>query len=147
MAKAKEVYVCRECGYEAIKWLGQCPACKQWNTLEATAPLSSPAVRGGKAAAVSAISDIQADNDIRYLTGISELDRVLGGGVVRGSLVLLGGEPGIGKSTLLLQVCQQLGRERKVLYISGEESARQIKLRAVRLGVSSPNLFVLSCND
>ena len=149
MLKSKEIFVCRECGYETPKWLGKCPSCGQWNTLEQSAPLSSNSalLRGGKAAKVSQIGDIQADADIRYLTGISELDRVLGGGLVKGSLVLLGGDPGIGKSTLLLQVCQSLGAKHKVLYVSGEESARQIKLRATRLGVASKNLFVLSCND
>ena len=148
MLKSKEVFVCRECGYETPKWLGKCPSCGQWNTLEQSVPLSSSAMlRGGKAARVSAIGDIRADSDIRYQTGISELDRVLGGGLVKGSLVLLGGDPGIGKSTLLLQVCEQLGKQRKVLYVSGEESARQIKLRASRLGVASPSLFILSCSD
>ena len=148
MLKSKEVFVCRECGYETVKWFGKCPGCGAWNTLEQSAPLSSsPALKGGKAAAVSPISQIQADEDVRCLTGISELDRVLGGGLVRGSIILLGGDPGIGKSTLLLQVCQKLGEKRRVLYVSGEESARQIKLRASRLGVSSKNLFVLSCGD
>lgn len=147
MLKSKEIFVCRECGYESIKWLGKCPSCGEWNTFEQAAPLSAPNIKGGKPAAVSPIGEIRADEDTRYLTGISELDRVLGGGLVKGSLVLLGGDPGIGKSTLLLQVCQQLGQKKRVLYVSGEESARQIKLRASRLGVASPNLFVLSCGD
>ena len=151
MLKNREVFVCRECGYETVKWLGKCPSCGQWNTFEQAVPLSAPASRGGtggrKPAPVSAIGDINATIRISILTGISELDRVLGGGLVQGSLVLLGGDPGIGKSTLLLQVCQQLAAKRKVLYVSGEESARQVKLRAMRLGVNAPGLFVLSNGD
>ncbi len=151
MLRNKEIFVCRECGYECVKWLGKCPSCGQWNTFEQAAPLSAPASKGGtggkRAAAVSQIGDITASDDIRYRTGLSELDRVLGGGLVRGSLVLLGGDPGIGKSTLLLQVCQELAKERKVLYVSGEESAKQIKLRAMRLSVNAPDLFVLSSGD
>ena len=149
--KNKEIFVCRECGYESVKWLGKCPSCGQWNTFEQAMPLSAPASRGGtggkRAAPVSQIGDISANEDIRYQTGISELDRVLGGGLVKGSLVLLGGDPGIGKSTLLLQVCQELAARHKVLYVSGEESAKQIKLRAMRLKVDAKDLFVLSNGD
>lgn len=148
MLKSKEVFVCRECGYETVKWFGKCPGCGEWNTLEQSAPLSSsPALKGGKAAAVSPISQIQADEDVRCLTGISELDRVLGGGLVRGSIILLGGDPGIGKSTLLLQICQKLGEDEKVLYVSGEESAAQLQMRARRLHVDAGGLFVLASGD
>ena len=152
MAKAKDLYVCRDCGYETVKWMGKCPACSAWNTFEQVTPMAaSPAVSGsrggGKPAAVSHIGEIHSQEDIRYLTGISELDRVLGGGLVKGSLLLLGGDPGIGKSTLLLQVSQSLGQGLKVLYVSGEESAKQIKLRATRLGVTAENLFILAHND
>lgn len=148
MAKTKDVYLCSECGYETVKWLGRCPACGSWNSFSQVTPIAASAGRGsGKPAPVSAIGQMAAQEDIRYSTGLSELDRVLGGGLVKGSLVLLGGDPGIGKSTLLLQICQSLGRELKVLYVSGEESAKQLKLRAERLGVDSENLFVLCSGD
>ncbi len=150
MAKAKEVYVCRDCGYETVKWMGKCPSCSAWNSFEQVTPADfsgSTFAKGGSPANVSHIGDIHSENDVRYLTGISELDRVLGGGIVKGSLILLGGDPGIGKSTLLLQVSESLGRGLKVLYISGEESAKQIKLRATRLKINSDNLFILSHND
>ncbi len=148
MLKSKEIFVCRSCGYETPKWFGRCPSCGEWNTFEQSVPLASaPAVRNSKPVSVSPIGEISADEDVRCQTGISELDRVLGGGLVQGSLVLLGGDPGIGKSTLLLQVCQQIAQKQRVLYVSGEESARQIKLRASRLGVTAENLLVLSCGD
>lgn len=152
MPKTKSVFVCRSCGYESSKWSGQCPSCKEWNTLEEVenVPVKSGAktyVR--KSAAVVQLRDVDtsASSEIRYKTGLKELDRVLGGGLVKGSLVLLGGEPGIGKSTLLLQICQFFGRDHTVLYVSGEESARQIRLRADRLGVSSENLYILTESD
>ena len=152
MAKAKEVYLCDNCGYETPKWMGRCPACGEWNTLR---QFSLPQSTGGKtiskspikASPVTAIADVDLTEELRYCTGMGELDRVLGGGLVKGSLVLLGGDPGIGKSTLLMQICQSLGRNLKVLYVSGEESVRQIRMRAGRLGVDSPNLYLLSGND
>lgn len=151
MPKAKSVYVCRSCGFESPKWNGQCPNCKEWNTLEETETVSHGTYMASRssphsAAAITPLCDIDlsADSETRYRTGLNELDRVLGGGLVKGSLVLLGGEPGIGKSTLLLQICQYLGRSRSILYVSGEESARQIRLRAERLGVSCPNLYVMA---
>ena len=148
MAKIKDVYLCSECGYESTKWMGRCPACNNWNTFSQVTPIAVPQGRGsGRAAAVSAIGEIAPQDDIRYHTGLSELDRVLGGGLVKGSVILLGGDPGIGKSTLLLQICQHLAANLKVLYVSGEESARQLKLRAERLKVDSENLFVLCCGD
>lgn len=149
MPKNKTVYVCRECGAEYSKWNGKCTSCGAWNTLEETVPVT---VGTGKAAPVgefkySRISEISYDDETRYGTGISELDRVLGGGLVKGSLVLIGGDPGIGKSTLLLQICGFMGNGHTILYVSGEESERQIKLRAERLGVASENLFLASNNN
>ena len=151
MPKNKTVYICRECGAEHSKWNGQCTACGAWNTLEETVPVTVT-VGAGKAAPVgefkySRISEISYDDETRYGTGISELDRVLGGGLVKGSLVLIGGDPGIGKSTLLLQICGFMGKDHTILYVSGEESERQIKLRAERLGVVSENLFLASNNN
>jgi len=152
MAKAKSVYACTECGYETSKWLGQCPACREWNTMEEKLVLAeSSSARSASAAGPVAravrLTEINTADDPRYNTGMTELDRVLGGGLVKGSVVLLGGDPGIGKSTLLLQICEHLGRSLDILYVSGEESVRQIKLRAARLGVDSPNLLVLSETD
>ncbi len=134
--KEKQIFFCKECGYESVKWLGQCPGCKQWNTLvEATAvKKGNKIVRDKAAAKPTLLSDISVDSQDRWSTKMKELDRVLGGGIVRGSLILVGGDPGIGKSTLLLQVCKNLSDDKKVLYISGEESLKQIKLRAMRLG-------------
>lgn len=145
----KTVFVCSECGAEYSKWNGKCSACGAWNTLEETQPVT---VGTGKAAPTgnftySRISEISYDDETRYDTGISELDRVLGGGLVKGSLVLIGGDPGIGKSTLLLQICGFMGKDHTILYVSGEESERQIKLRAERLGVTCENLFLASNNN
>ncbi len=154
MAKSKYVYTCNQCGYESSKWNGKCPSCGAWNSFEEELADTSPAGGGSSLAnvpdlydSIVELADIGADSDVRYDTGIGELNRVLGGGLVKGSLVLLGGEPGIGKSTLLLQICQFLGEEHSVLYVSGEESARQIKLRAKRLGVDTENLYLLTAND
>ena len=156
MAKSKYIYTCNQCGYESTKWNGKCPSCGAWNSFEEDIADISPA--GGRSAAsqesapdlsdsILELEDIGADSDVRYDTGIGELNRVLGGGLVKGSLVLLGGEPGIGKSTILLQICQFLGEDHSVLYVSGEESARQIKLRAQRLGVDTENLYILTATD
>ncbi|MBS7369956.1 MAG: DNA repair protein RadA [Oscillospiraceae bacterium] len=151
MAKPKSVFICRECGQEYPKWNGKCTACGAWNTIEEALPVSTT-VAGKIAAPVgelkySRIGEISYSDETRYDTGISELNRVLGGGLVKGSLVLIGGDPGIGKSTLLLQICGHMGREHTILYVSGEESERQIKLRAERLGVNSDNLFLASGNN
>ena len=138
MAKSKTVFFCGECGYESSKWLGQCPACKAWNTFS-----EAPAVKKGGSSLKSGVAaslpvkikDVSLAADERIITGISELDRVLGGGIVKGSLVLVGGDPGIGKSTLLLQMCAKLADKNiSVLYVSGEESERQIAIRSERLG-------------
>ena len=154
MAKTKTAYVCQNCGYESAKWYGKCPDCGQWNTMEEQ--LKSPAPMGGKTAQaaplvtnleVSTIDSISSAEENRFHTDLSELDRVLGGGIVKGSVIMLSGEPGIGKSTLLLQICKFLCQGLRVLYISGEESARQIKLRAMRLGVESSNLFLATTTD
>ena len=148
--KSKNVFVCTDCGYESAKWYGQCPGCGEWNTMEETVinPISSKkhSTYSGASRAV-VIDEISEMGEIRYDTGISEFNRVLGGGLVKGSLVLIGGDPGIGKSTILLQACQHLAENKKVLYVSGEESASQIKLRASRLGVISKNLYVLCETD
>ena len=154
MPKSKTVFVCSACGYESPRWVGKCPGCNAWNTLEETfpsAPEKGPAKlaanqRPGTGAQATLIRDIPEDSALRTSTGISELDRVLGGGIVEGGLMLIGGDPGIGKSTLLLQVTDQLAKAgQRVLYVSGEESARQIRLRARRLGVES-DVYVLSEN-
>ena len=147
--KEKTVYFCTECGNESPKWAGRCPSCGAWNALvEQRAEKTkrpSGASRGiPHSVKVTNITEIDTSDEIRFSTGMGELDRVLGGGAVKGSLVLVGGAPGIGKSTLMLQICQQLGMQNKVLYVSGEESIHQLKMRARRLGVDSPNLFVVS---
>ncbi len=150
MAKSKTLFVCSQCAYESAKWYGQCPSCGEWNTMEETVLTPAVAKKGtvslDRSRAV-AIDEISETSEIRYDTGISELNRVLGGGLVKGSLVLIGGDPGIGKSTILLQACKFLSQEKTVLYVSGEESASQIKMRAARLGVASKNLFVLCETD
>ena len=149
MAKGKtSVYFCQSCGYESSKWMGQCPGCKEWNTfVEEKVLVSSVSAQTGAKTArdinVVSLSEVSVDDHTRIETGMQELDRVLGGGIVPGSLVLVGGDPGIGKSTLLLQVCQKLAQERSVLYISGEESLSQIKLRANRMGEFQENLKLL----
>ena len=141
--KNKIMYACTECGAESAKWYGRCPSCGAWNSMEEQIQTQSSAVVPAVRADVQSIGNITPNSKQRYLTGLKELDRVLGGGIVRGGLMLIGGDPGIGKSTLLLQICEHLGANHKVLYVSGEESEGQLKLRADRLGVSSPNLFVL----
>ena len=149
MAKARTVFFCTECGNESPKWVGRCPGCGAWNTLEEH--IDKPAAPGrvksapvGMSRKPQPISQVDTDTEIRFSTGMAELDRVLGGGAVAGSLVLVGGAPGIGKSTLLLQICSSLCQGHNVLYISGEESERQLKLRAQRLNVAPKNLFILS---
>ena len=154
MAKSKTVYICSECGYETPRWLGKCPECESWNTL---IEQESASVRAeekklkrapGSDAEAMRVDKIPDQAMERRTSGIAELDRVLGGGVVDGSLVLVGGDPGIGKSTLLTQLCANMGRDgARVLYVSGEESARQIKMRANRLGVDNSGFYVLSEND
>lgn len=147
MAKAKKsVYFCQNCGHEESKWLGQCPMCKEWNTFaeEKVVSIKGQKSSGEKQVQAVTLSSVTTDEDERMKTELVELDRVLGGGIVPGSLVLVGGDPGIGKSTLLLQVCQKLSAmNKKVLYISGEESLKQIKLRANRMGEFSENLYLL----
>ncbi|MBR2099753.1 MAG: DNA repair protein RadA [Eubacterium sp.] len=149
----KSVYICKECGYESAKWFGKCPSCGEWNTMEEHTPVAqskgkaSSISRGAAISSIKKLSEINNDIEKRILSGVNEFDRVLGGGIVEGSLILLSGDPGIGKSTILLQICEHLGKSKTVLYISGEESARQIKLRANRLGVTTENLFVLAQTD
>ena len=157
MPKVKSVYACTACGFESPRWVGRCPSCGAWNTMEeaiSAAPVKAASggkiaanQRPGTGAAPMLLRDIPEDTTLRTPTGISELDRVLGGGIVEGGLMLIGGDPGIGKSTLLLQVCSHLAESgKRVLYVSGEESARQIKLRARRLDIDADNLYVLAEN-
>ena len=147
--KQKSVYVCTECGYRSPKWNGQCPDCGEWNTLEEEIVSVSGGnmTRNNPVIQSLRLSEISEQTEHRYDTGISELNRVLGGGLVKGSLVLISGDPGIGKSTLLLQTTQSLGADKMILYISGEESAHQIKLRAERLSVDRDNLLILCQTD
>ena len=145
--KSKTVFLCSNCGNETPKWAGRCPACGQWNTLEEYTPTPAAKTAGVSAVRCAAVakrlSEVTTDETLRFTTGMSELDRVLGGGAVKGSLVLVSGAPGIGKSTLLLQICEHILREQTVLYVSGEESEQQLKLRAQRLGVQGDGLFLL----
>lgn len=150
--KVKSIYVCNQCGFETNKWNGRCQNCGAWNSFEEqqvykSSANSKPSKVVDVSEKITEISNIDVDGDIRYSTGVNELDRVLGGGLVKGSIVLIGGEPGIGKSTLLLQICEFFGKEHTILYVSGEESSRQLKIRANRLGVTSENLYVLSMTD
>ena len=155
--KVKTVFYCTQCGNETPKWQGQCSACGAWNTIveQPSAPKGKKAAASMRMAGISGISlrkpklvsEMTIDEEIRFGTGLDELDRVLGGGAVKGSLVLIGGAPGIGKSTLMLQICDQLCRFAKVLYVSGEESERQLKLRAERLGVGEMGLYLFAENN
>lgn len=150
MAKTKTAFVCTSCGHEVAKWMGQCPGCRQWNTFIEEVKITGKAPRVASTTAAPAgsskvhkLEEIVIDDEVRTRTGIEELDRVLGGGIVAGSLTLVGGDPGIGKSTLLLQMCQHLSNQgQKVLYVSGEESLKQIKLRGERLGVVGDNVLL-----
>lgn len=154
--KSKTTYICNECGYKSPKWLGKCPSCNSWNTMEETlvtpdkkSSATKSLVRENTVSArmPKKIGDIKVGFETRYTTGLRELDRVLGGGIVQGSLILVGGDPGIGKSTLLLQICEKAGEDKKILYVSGEESEGQIKIRAERLGVTTSNLYLISETD
>ena len=155
MPKAKTIFYCTQCGTETLKWQGRCSACGAWNTIveQPAEPKNGPAktkrsVGGGTGGSVpKLISEVEATDELRFATGMAELDRVLGGGAVQGSLVLVGGAPGVGKSTLMLQICDNLCRFSKVLYVSGEESVRQIKLRSERLRVRGDRLYLLSESD
>lgn len=145
MVKIKSRYICQECGYETGKWLGKCPSCNTFSTFSEEIIERQAKTNISKTSKALTLKNIEPINELRIKTGIKELDRVLGGGVVQGSLTLVGGDPGIGKSTLLLQICQSIGENnKKILYISGEESAHQIKLRATRLNINTDNLLLLS---
>ena len=150
--KSKSVFVCKQCGNETPRWQGQCPACGAWNSIiefeDKKTPAAKAAGRSGfSRSAPKKLKEVTGEQEIRFSTGMHELDRVLGGGGVRGSLILVGGAPGIGKSTLLLQICAYLGKTLRILYVSGEESEKQIKLRADRLQVASDELYILSETD
>lgn len=152
MAKNKTIYVCSNCGYESAKWYGKCPTCGEWDSLNEEQIIDTPvskqvhsSLRGFSGALK--LSQIDSSSELRYNTGVGELNRVLGGGLVKGSLVLLCGDPGIGKSTLLLQICEKLAANMTVLYVSGEESAYQLKMRAKRLGVNSEKLLIMTQTD
>ena len=150
--RSKTVFVCSECGYETPKWAGKCPGCGEWNTMVEDVRLPqksavSAAPRPAHTFSATPLSQINAADEHRFVTGISELDRVLGGGIVKGSVILLSGDPGIGKSTILLQVCNALQRDIKILYVSGEESAIQIKLRAKRIGVEGDSVSIMTETD
>ena len=149
--KSKTVYVCSECGYESPKWIGKCAGCGEWNTMVEDVRLPQKAVTAAAKPlhtfSARPLSQIDAADEHRFVTGIKELDRVLGGGIVKGSVVLLSGDPGIGKSTILLQVCNALQGNLNILYVSGEESAIQIKLRAKRIGVESDNVSIMTETD
>jgi len=151
MAKDKQVFFCKECGYESVKWLGQCPGCKSWNTfVEEKVSVGAQKRSSGRRETVAPTGLLQVTtaDEHRICTDIKELDRVLGGGIVKGSLVLVGGDPGIGKSTLLLQMCRKLSEKAvDVLYVSGEESSSQIKMRAERLGTFEKDMLLLCDND
>ena len=150
-AKTKTVYVCSECGYESAKWIGRCNGCGAWNTMvediQVQSRTAAPVSSALKRAAALSLSEISESDEHRFVTGISELDRVLGGGIVKGSVVLLSGDPGIGKSTILLQICSALQNGLNILYVSGEESAIQIKMRAKRIGVNSNNVSIMTETD
>lgn len=150
MAKPKQVYFCQECGYESSKWMGQCPGCRAWNTFVEEKVVTGARKQGNRtvSAAPASILEVTSDVETRLDTNMKELDRVLGGGIVKGSLVLIGGDPGIGKSTILLQVCRNLtDAGHKVLYVSGEESLQQIKMRAERLGDFKREMYLLCETD
>ena len=151
MKKLKTVFICSECGYESAKWNGICPSCGQGNTMiEEVKEISSAKSKSPEIKFTSnnisqiKINNIDISSEVRYQTGFKELDRVFGGGIVKGSITLLGGTPGIGKSTLLLQICNYLNKNLKILYVSGEESKRQIKMRSSRLNINNENLFIMT---
>lgn len=152
-AKLKTFYICSQCGYKSNKWAGKCPECNSWNSFSEEIISDVPAMKastsftGAKAKTPLSINSIEVNDEIRYKTGIGEFDRILGGGLVKGSIILLGGEPGVGKSTLMFQICEALSLDKTVLYVSGEESLSQLKLRFNRLKIKTDNLYILTETD
>lgn len=145
MGKINSKFICNECAYESLKWLGKCPGCGSWNTLVESMVEKKPARQKARVIEAVPLTSISSQDIKRFSSGVGELDRVLGGGVVPGSIVLLGGDPGIGKSTLLLQVANNIGlRGEKIIYLSGEESLKQIRLRSLRLNINNPNIYLLN---
>ena len=150
MAKKKTVYVCQDCGYDSAKWLGKCPGCGAWNTMVEETIAPDVAKKGlslglGSAVPPQPIAKVELEEQPRFLTGSEELDRVLGGGIIPGSMVLIAGDPGVGKSSLTLRICANVARQgKKVLYVTGEESARQVRMRADRLNALADELYVVS---
>ena len=150
--KQKTIFTCQSCGYQSLRWLGRCPDCSTWNSLVEEFNSAPPVSKAGpddsritfEKEPPQALHTVSSVGEERFATGIVELDRVLGGGIVPGSVTLVGGDPGIGKSTLLLQASDSIGRAKKILYVSGEESIKQTKLRAERLGCVSENLFIVN---
>ena len=146
MGKEKVVFFCKDCGYESAKWLGKCPGCNAWNSFVEEKikkeTVANRSVSNVPKSELKKLKDVSVEHKQRFTTGFEELDRVLGGGIVDGSLILLGGEPGIGKSTLVLQVTDKLTNHGDVLYVSGEESELQVKLRADRLGIDNDKIFL-----
>ncbi|MBQ5320467.1 MAG: DNA repair protein RadA [Oscillospiraceae bacterium] len=152
--KLKTFYVCSQCGYKSNKWAGKCPECESWNSFNEEVVSDTPALKnntaaftGAKAKTPLSVNSIEVNDEVRYKTGIGEFDRILGGGLVKGSIILLGGEPGVGKSTLILQICEALSKDKTILYVSGEESLSQLKLRFNRLKIKTDNLYVLTETD
>ena len=152
MAKGKTIFLCNSCGYESAKWLGKCPACNEWNSfveeiIKKEDNFSAKGNESKKTNKPTLLNSVEGKEESRVSSGYAELDRVLGGGMVKGSLILVGGEPGIGKSTLILQLCDKVKGDGVVLYVSGEESAEQIKLRADRLNINNDNIMFLGETD
>lgn len=144
MSKNKVKYVCNECGYSSVKWLGKCPSCDSWGTIEEEVEIKHPKISSNYINKSTNINDIKFEKNYRIISGFNEFDKVLGGGLILGEVILITGNPGIGKSTFLLQLMENYSENKKILYISGEESEKQIKERANRLKIKSKNLYIMN---